>query len=218
MATERLITNGDGTIDNGEVAGDTNGDGTIDNGEVAGDTNGDGTIDNGEVAGDTNGDGQVTPPEIAGDTNGDGTIDNGEVAGDTNGDGQITPPEITGDTNGDGSIGNGEVAGDTNGDGTIDNGETQVINPKTDHANIKYLFSPNGDGINDYWKIPNILDLGRVHVKVYDRWGNLIYESTDYQNNWDGTYKGKPVPEGAYIYFIITQKNGTQSGVVNLVR
>ena len=211
-------TDGSGSIDHGEVAGDTDGSGSIDHGEVGGDTNGDGTIDNGEVAGDTNGDGTIDNGEVAGDTNGDGTIDNGEVAGDTNGDGQITSPEAAGDTNGDGEIDNGEAAGDTNGNGTIDNGETREVNPKTDHANIKYLFSPNGDGINDYWKIPNILDLGRVHVKIYDRWGNLLYESTDYQNNWNGTYNGNPVPEGAYIYFIITQKNGTQSGVVNLVR
>jgi len=146
-------TNGDGKIDNGEIAGDANGDGKIDNGEIAGDlngdgkitapeiagdTNGDGTIDNGEIAGDLNGDGKITAPEIAGDTNGDGTIDNGEIAGDLNGDSKITAPEIAGDTNGDGTIGTGEVAGDTSGDGKITspeiagdlNGDGKITTPE----------------------------------------------------------------------------------------
>jgi gliding motility-associated-like protein len=221
--------NGDGEIGDGEKAGDANGDGKIDDGEtagntggngsgIAGDTNGDGKITYPEIAGDINGDEKITPPEIAGDKNGNGQIDNGELAGDTNGDGQITPPEILGDTNGDGNINGNEIAGDKNGNGTIDPTETRVIDPGKDHMNVDHLFSPNGDGINDYWKLRDIEKFGRVYVKIYDRWGTLLYESTNYQNDWDGTSKGKSLPEGAYIYFIKTEKVGDKAGVINIVR
>jgi gliding motility-associated-like protein len=72
--------------------------------------------------------------------------------------------------------------------------------------------------MNDYWKLPEIEKLGRVYVKIYNRWGTLLYESTNYQNDWDGTSQGKAVPEGGYIYFIRTEKGQTKNGVVNLVR
>ncbi len=210
--------NGDGKITSPEIAGDANGDGKITYPEIAGDTNGDGKITDPEIAGDTNGDGKITYPEIAGDTNGDGKITSPEIAGDTNGDGKITSPEIKGDINGNGHIDGNEIAGDSNGDGTINPDETRVIDPDKDHLNVNHLFSPNGDGINDYWKLPEIEQLGRVYVKIYDRWGTLIYESTNYQNDWDGTSKGKAVPEGGYIYFIKTEKAGNKTGVINLIR
>jgi gliding motility-associated-like protein len=37
---------------------------------------------------------------------------------------------------------------------------------------------------------------------VFDRWGNRVFHSDDYQNNWDGTYNGQPLPLGAYTYQI----------------
>ena len=170
------------------------------------------------VAGDTNGDDKITSPEIAGDKDGNGVIDGSELAGDRNGDGKITAPEILGDLNGNGQIDDGEIAGDRNGNGRIDSDETRVIDPARDHVNVDHLFSPNGDGMNDYWKLPEIEELGRVYVKIYNRWGTLLYESTNYQNDWDGTSQGKAVPEGGYIYFIRTEKGQTKNGVVNLVR
>ena len=84
--------------------------------------------------------------------------------------------------------------------------------------NFSFVFSPNGDGINDYWKIPNISEMGRVQVKVYDRLGSIVYESSDYQNNWDGTYRGAQLPTGAYVCIIRTQKQGIKTGVINLIR
>ncbi len=211
-------TNGDGKITSPEIAGDKDGDGKITSPEIVGDINGNGKIDGDEIAGDHNGDGEITPPEIAGDLNGDGKIDGNEIAGDTNGDGVITLPEILGDTSGDGHINGNEIAGDKNGNGQIDPTETRVIDPEKDHLNVDHLFSPNGDGINDYWKLHDIEKFGRVYVKIYDRWGTLLYESTNYQNDWNGTSKGKSLPEGAYIYFIKTEKDGDKTGVINIVR
>ena len=210
--------NGDGFIDVTELAGDTNGDGAISGSEIAGDTNGDGAVDTGEISGDANGDGQIDSDEIAGDRDGDGNIATDEIAGDIDGNGSISGVEIVGDKNGDSQISGSEIAGDANGDGIIGAGEARMIDPNKDHINITKLFTPNNDGFNDYWKIDNILELGRVQVKIYDRAGKLLYESSAYQNDWDGTSKGKSVPEGAYIYHVKTELAGTTTGVVNIVR
>lgn len=64
-------------------------------------------------------------------------------------------------------------------------------------------FSPNGDGVNDRWLITNGNCLQSAKAQVFNRYGNLVYESANYQNNWDGTYKGKPVADGTYYYAIL---------------
>jgi gliding motility-associated-like protein len=84
--------------------------------------------------------------------------------------------------------------------------------------NSTSLFTPNGDGINDYWHLPFIADMGRVNVKVYNRYGRLVYESTAYANDWDGTTNGNPLPEGAYYYILDSENQGPVKGVVNIVR
>jgi gliding motility-associated-like protein len=63
-------------------------------------------------------------------------------------------------------------------------------------------FTPNGDGINDRWLITKGNCLTKASVRVYNRYGSKVFESQDYKNNWDGTYKGKPLPDGTY-YFVI---------------
>ncbi len=61
-------------------------------------------------------------------------------------------------------------------------------------------FTPNGDGINDLWLVTNPNCLRNAQVQIFNRYGALVYESNNYQNNWDGTYKGKPVADGTYYY------------------
>jgi gliding motility-associated-like protein len=68
---------------------------------------------------------------------------------------------------------------------------------------IKNAFSPNGDGINDRWVVSNGFScINKIMVAVYNRYGNLVYKNDNYQNNWDGTYEGKPAPDGTYYYVI----------------
>jgi gliding motility-associated-like protein len=62
--------------------------------------------------------------------------------------------------------------------------------------------SPNGDGANDIWIIDNISLFPNNVVEIYNRWGELLYQAKGYQNNWDGTYNGKPLPVGTYYYII----------------
>jgi gliding motility-associated-like protein len=79
-------------------------------------------------------------------------------------------------------------------------------------------FSPNGDGINDYWKILNIEAFGKCKVSIYNRWGDLIYSTNDYKNDWDGKHKGKVLPQGTYYYMIETPNDGSYTGPVNIVK
>lgn len=63
-------------------------------------------------------------------------------------------------------------------------------------------FTPNNDGFNDTWFITNGNCLKIARVKVFNRYGGLVFESLDYKNDWNGTYKNKPVPDGTYYYVI----------------
>ena len=63
-------------------------------------------------------------------------------------------------------------------------------------------FTPNKDGFNDTWFITNGNCLKKAKVQVFNRYGGKVFESLDYKNDWDGTYKGKPIPDGTYYYVI----------------
>ena len=72
---------------------------------------------------------------------------------------------------------------------------------------IPNIFSPNGDGRNDNFKIftgPGVVSINYIHI--YDRWGNLIHvegqqlPDPNGAGNWDGTFKGEPMLAGVYVY------------------
>ncbi|MBL7730739.1 MAG: gliding motility-associated C-terminal domain-containing protein [Chitinophagaceae bacterium] len=69
-------------------------------------------------------------------------------------------------------------------------------------------FTPNGDGINDLWLITNGNCLVSAKAQVFNRYGSKVFESNDYKNNWNGTYEGKPLPDGTYYYVISYQLIG----------
>lgn len=66
---------------------------------------------------------------------------------------------------------------------------------------VPNAFSPNGDGRNETWQ-PVVYDTETYELWVFDRWGQLILNSTDETASWDGTRVGKPAPVGTYTYFI----------------
>ena len=69
---------------------------------------------------------------------------------------------------------------------------------------IVNTFTPNGDGVNDTWVIKNIDSFPKCLVKIYNRWGNLVWESHSYPNPWDGTNKfnDQLLSDGTYFYII----------------
>ena len=81
----------------------------------------------------------------------------------------------------------------------------------------KKVFTPNADGANDLFAISCASDRGFT-LRVFDRWGVLVYSSTNYRNDWDGIADdGDTVPEGAYHWVLLTDAK-TYTGVVTLLR
>jgi gliding motility-associated-like protein len=82
-------------------------------------------------------------------------------------------------------------------------------------------FTPNGDGINDFWDIDNVIYYPNITVEVYNRWGSQVFSSRGYtsEKRWDVTYTGKDVPIGTY-YYIIRLNDGSKpiTGHVTIVR
>lgn len=98
--------------------------------------------------------------------------------------------------------------------------DTVTIYPNTQNCiEIANTFTPNGDGKNDTWMIYNIWLYPTAMVKIFNEWGNLLYESTGYTSPWDGTYRGKALPSATY-YYIIDLKNGepVYNGPITIVR
>lgn len=97
----------------------------------------------------------------------------------------------------------------------------------TDSITIKVLlaplipnaFSPNGDGINDTWKIQYLESYPGATIDVFNRYGQKVFSSLGYQTEWNGNYNGRPLPVGVY-YYIINPKNGRPifSGSVTIIK
>ena len=63
-------------------------------------------------------------------------------------------------------------------------------------------FSPNSDDVNDFFTIRGLEGHPNHKVSVFNRWGNMIFEGENYQNNWDGTWNGGRLPQGTYFYMV----------------
>lgn len=62
-------------------------------------------------------------------------------------------------------------------------------------------FTPDNDSYNEVWKVHLLgVDVYNVTIEVFNRWGEQVWESHDIEYGWDGTYGGKPVPTGSYIW------------------
>ncbi len=71
-----------------------------------------------------------------------------------------------------------------------------------DNLAVPNAFTPNGDGNNDvlYVRTTGIQDI--LIFRVYNRWGELVFETENISVGWDGTHKGKPVNPGVYVYYV----------------
>ena len=67
---------------------------------------------------------------------------------------------------------------------------------------IASVITPNGDGANDFWTVGGLEHFPRSSVQVFDRWGQLLFESKQYPSAWDGTFNGKKLPLADYYYVI----------------
>jgi gliding motility-associated-like protein len=68
---------------------------------------------------------------------------------------------------------------------------------------VPNAFTPNGDGTNDEFQVFG--DMGTVHyfaLSIFNRWGEKVFESNNYNTHWDGTFGGAPSPQGTYVYIL----------------
>ena len=68
--------------------------------------------------------------------------------------------------------------------------------------NMPSAFSPNGDGVNDLFRIPAGITMRLKEFAVFDRWGNRVFTTTNARIGWDGTVGGNPQPAGVYVYIV----------------
>jgi gliding motility-associated-like protein len=206
---------------------DSDGDGVLDIDE-------DVNMDSDPANDDTDQDGQ--PNYLDADDDGDGVptatedINNNSDPKDDDTDGDGTPNYLDQDDDGDG-MPSAEEDANGNGDLTDDDCDKDGLPDYLD-ANLCDIvpemgFSPNGDGNNDFWTIGGIDNYPDNAVKVYNRWGNLVYETSGYNNaniSWKGESNGKlllgsnGVPDGTYFYFINVDGEKRISGFVIIKR
>lgn len=79
-------------------------------------------------------------------------------------------------------------------------------------------FSPNGDGINDYFTFEGLENYPKNTLEVYNRWGNRILKRENYQGNWDGTWGSLVVPDGTYFFILAPEGHPSLSGYVHIHR
>jgi gliding motility-associated-like protein len=83
---------------------------------------------------------------------------------------------------------------------------------------ISNICTPNNDGANDTWKVSDIAQIAGCDVQIFNRWGQMVFETKDYQNDWAGTREGQPLPDGIYYYVIGCDGESEYKGVINLMR
>lgn len=84
---------------------------------------------------------------------------------------------------------------------------------------VPNAFSPNGDGINDVWKIEALDAYPRAEVMVFNRYGQVVTKRKGSAKPWDGTYQGEPIPVGTYYYIIdLHEGQGKLTGWVMILR
>lgn len=98
--------------------------------------------------------------------------------------------------------------------------EDSVADVDTVSTSVLFMpnaFSPNGDGVNDVYKAKSgYRAITTFHAYIYNRWGQKLFEWTDIDGGWDGTYKGKPVKQG--VYFVLVKAKGTDGKIYNIKR
>lgn len=84
-------------------------------------------------------------------------------------------------------------------------------------------FTPNGDNLNDVFRIPHQVSNRLISFTVFNRWGQVVFKTTDISKGWDGRYKEFPAPADTYVYHVVMysidgRKKVTGKGYVTLLR
>lgn len=106
-------------------------------------------------------------------------------------------------------------------DGCIDTASV-TVEVKSDVGQVLFIpnvITPNNDGYNDSWRIENIQLFPSNRVLIVNRWGDIVYQSDFYNNDWDGSFGGGLLPSGTYYYILdLGQGWGIFKGDVTIIR
>jgi gliding motility-associated-like protein len=84
---------------------------------------------------------------------------------------------------------------------------------------IPTMITPNLDGKNDFFYIGGIETLGKTELIVFNRWGAIMFEKSDYKNDWNGSnFQGDPLPEDTYFYILKPEKSDEIKGYIVIRR
>jgi gliding motility-associated-like protein len=84
---------------------------------------------------------------------------------------------------------------------------------------ITNAYTPNGDGANDAWGVPELRFYQGVRIQIFDRGGNRVFYSENPDQRWDGTFEGKEMSIGTYYWIIeILETGEMRRGMLNLIR
>lgn len=101
---------------------------------------------------------------------------------------------------------------------SVSNIVTVIKEPNIFHPSA---FTPNNDGLNDLFKVFGQFT-AEVEFKIFNRWGELLFLTTDLDKGWDGTYKGAAMPEGTYVFRAyltdLAGRTSERSGTILLLR
>lgn len=103
---------------------------------------------------------------------------------------------------------------------TASNGICEIVDDVTvfviSELVIPDVFTPNGDGINDVWEILGTENFQEVYVVIFDRSGQKVFESVNYNplKYWNGTFKNKALPTSTYYYVITLDRSSTNTQVI----
>ena len=84
-------------------------------------------------------------------------------------------------------------------------------------------FSPNNDGRDDLFKVLGGINFNSYHLSIYNRWGQKIFETTDFKKGWDGNFNGLRQPSGVFVWYCEFRRKDdasrtTMTGTVTLIR
>jgi gliding motility-associated-like protein len=84
---------------------------------------------------------------------------------------------------------------------------------------IPSAFTPNGDGINESWKISDLRFYSNVRIQVFNQGGEIVFNTENPDQGWDGTFNGKNLPIGTYFWAIEVGETGEyRKGFITLLR
>ncbi|HLP52499.1 MAG TPA: gliding motility-associated C-terminal domain-containing protein [Chitinophagales bacterium] len=90
-----------------------------------------------------------------------------------------------------------------------------------DNILLPNIITANGDGKNDIWRLNPKINLDGSELIIFNRWGEMVYESENYTNDWDGTFRatGKKLPDDTYYYVlkVPAQNNHIYKGAINIL-